>query len=62
MSHDIVPSIQLSTNCQQIVIFCIFQSRHDIKNLTASSYSVLLKSPNTKLEVISPKDEEEDTF
>ena len=33
-----------------------------IKSLTVSSYSVLLKTPNTKLEVIPPKDVEGDTF
>ena len=59
--HDIVSSIQLSTNCNLTV--CIFESRHDIKNLTATSpYSVPLKTPKIKLEVILPKDEEDDTF
>ena len=32
------------------------------KNLTACSYSMPLKTPNTKLEVIPPKDVEADTF
>ena len=32
-SHDIVTSIQLSTNCNLAV--CISESRHDTKNLTA---------------------------
>ena len=34
------------------------RSKHDIINLTASSYSV----PKTKLEVIPPTDIEGDTF
>ena len=38
------------------------RSKHDIKNLTASSYSVPLKTQKTKLEKISPKDVEGDTF
>ena len=42
--------------------FCIFESKQNIKNLTASSYSVPLKTPKTKLEVIPPKVVEEDTF
>ena len=58
--HDIVTSIQLSTNFNLTV--CIFESRHDIKNLTTSSYAVPLKTPKTELEVIPPKDEEGDTF
>ena len=51
-SHDIVTSIQLSTNCDLTV--CIFESKHDIKNLTASSYSapLIMKTSKTKLEVI----------
>ena len=53
-SHDIITSIQLSINCNFTV--CIFESRHDIKNLTTSSYSVPLKTPKTKLEVIPRKD------
>ena len=36
--------------------------KHDIKNRTASSYSVPLKIPKTKLEAISPKDVEGDIF
>ena len=52
-SHDIVTSIQLSTNCN--LTTCIFESRHGIKNLTSSSYSVPLKTPKTNLEVIPPK-------
>ena len=40
----------------------IMKSKHDIKNLTVSSYSVSLKTPETKLEVISPKNVERDTF
>ena len=36
------------------------RSKHDIKNLTASFYSVPLKTPKTKLEVIPPKDVEGD--
>ena len=36
------------------------RSKHDIKNLTESSYSVSLKTPKTKLEVIAPKDVEGD--
>ena len=59
-SHDIVTSIKLSINCDLPV--CVFESRHDIKNLTASSYSVPLKTPKTKLEGIPPKDEEGDIF
>ena len=59
-SLDIVTSIQLSTNCNLTV--CIFESRHDVKNLTAASYSVPLKTLNTKLEVIPPKNVEGDTF
>ena len=46
-SHDIVTSIQLSINCNLTV--CIFESRHDIKNLIARLYSVPLKTPKTKL-------------
>ena len=38
------------------------RSKHDVKNLTASSYSVPLKTPQTKLEVIPPKDVEGGTF
>ena len=38
------------------------RSKHDIKNMTASSVSVQLKTPKTKFEVIPPKDEEGDTF
>ena len=52
--HDIVTSIQLSTDFNLTVY--IFESRLDIKNLTTSSYSVPLKTPKTKLEVIPPKD------
>ena len=59
-SHEIVISIQLSINCHFTV--CIFESGHDIKNLTASSYSVPLKTPKTKLEVLPPKDVEGDKF
>ena len=44
-SHDIVTSIQLSTNCNLTV--CISENRHDIKNLIESSYSVPLKTPKT---------------
>ena len=58
--HDIVTSIQLSTNCHLTV--CIFESRHDIKNLMASFYSVPLKTPKTKLEVTPLKDVEGGTF
>ena len=36
--------------------------KHDIINLTTSSYSVPLKAPKTKLEVIPPTDIEGDTF
>ena len=36
-------------------------SKHDIKNLTANSYFVPLKTPKTKLKVIPPKDEVGDT-
>ena len=56
--------LSLTFNCQQIVIklSVLFESRHDIKNLTTSSYSVPLKSQKTKLEVIPPKDVEGDTF
>ena len=50
----------LSTNFNLTV--CIFESRHDIKNLTTSSYSVPLKTLKTKLEEIPPKDAEGDTF
>ena len=32
------------------------RSKHDIKNLTTSSYSVPLKTPKTNLEVIPPED------
>ena len=35
---------------------CVFESRHDIKNLTASSNSVSLKTTKPKLEVIPPED------
>ena len=59
-SHDIVTSIQLLANCNLTV--CIFESRHDIKNLTTSSYCAPLKTPKTKLEVIAPKNVEGDTF
>ena len=38
------------------------RSKHDIENLTSSSHSVPLKTPITRLEVISPKDVEGDTF
>ena len=48
------------TNCHFTV--CIFESGHDIKNLTTSSYSVPLETLNTKLEVIPPNDAEGDTF
>ena len=58
--HDIVTSIQLSTNCNLTV--CSFESRHDIKNLTSSSYFVPLKTSKTKLEVFPSKDVEGDTF
>ena len=58
--HDIVTSIQLSKNCNLTV--CIFESRHDIKHPTTNFYSVQLKTPKTKLEVIPPKDVEGDTF
>ena len=50
----------LSINCNFTV--CIFDGRHHIKNLTASSYSVPLKTAKTKLEIIPPKDVEGDTF
>ena len=59
-SHDIVTSIQLSTNCNLTV--CIFESRHDMKNLTASSYSVPLRTLKTKLEAIPRKDVGRDTL
>ena len=52
--HDIITSIQLSINCNLTV--CISESRPDIKNLTATSYAVPLKTPQTKLEGIPPKD------
>ena len=39
-THDIVTSIQLSINCNFTV--GIFESNHDIKNLTTSSYSVVV--------------------
>ena len=52
--------LSLRFSCNLTV--CIFDSRHDIKNLTTSSYSVPSKTPKTKLEVIPPKDVEEDTF
>ena len=38
------------------------RGKHDIINLTTSSYFVPMKTPKTKLEVIPPKDEEGDTF
>ena len=38
------------------------RSKHDIKNVNASSYSVQLKTPKTKLEVIPSKDAEEDAI
>ena len=60
ITSDIITSVPLSTNCNLSV--CIFESRHDIKNLTASSVSVPLKTIKTKFEVISPKDVDEDTF
>ena len=53
-------SIQLLTNCNLTV--CIFENKDDIKNLTARSYSVSLKTLKTKLEVIPPKDVEGDTL
>ena len=59
-SHDIVTSIQLPTDCYLTV--CIFERRHDIENLTASSVSVSLKSPKAKYEVIPPKNAEGDIF
>ena len=59
-SHDIVTSIQFSIDSNLTV--CIFESTHDIEDLAASSYSVLFKTPDTKLQVIPPKDEEGDTF
>ena len=59
-SHDTITSIQLSINCN--LTFCIFQTRHDIKNLTGSSHSVALKTSETKLEGIPSKDVEGDTF
>ena len=37
-------------------------SKHDIENLTASTYSEPLKTPMTKLEVIPPNDVDGDTF
>ena len=37
------------------------RSKHDVENLTVSSYSVPLKTSNTKLEIIPPKDAERDT-
>ena len=37
-------------------------SKHDIENLTASTYSEPLKTPRTKLEVIPPNDVDGDTF
>ena len=37
------------------------RSKHDAENLTVSSYSVPLKTPNTKLEVIPPQGAERDT-
>ena len=52
--------IRLLTNYNLTV--CIFESRHGIKNMTASSYFVPLKTPKTKLEVFTPKDVEGDTF
>ena len=58
--YDIVSSIQLPTNCYLNV--CIFESRHDIKNLAISSVSVPLKTLKTKFEVIPPNDVEGDTF
>ena len=58
--HDIVTSIQLSTNYNLTV--CIFESRPDIKNLTATFYSLPLKTPKTKSEVIPSKETEGDTF
>ena len=61
-SYDIVSSIQLSINCNLTVCFFFKKSRHDIKNLTASSYSVPLKTPKPKLEVIPLKDLGEYTF
>ena len=59
-SHDIVTSIQLSINCNLTAF--IFESRHDLENLTAGSYSVPLKILKTKLEVIPPKGVDGDTF
>ena len=53
-SYDIVTSIQLSTNCNSTV--CIFESTCDIKDMTASSVSVPLKTPKTKFEVIPLKE------
>ena len=50
-SRDMVTSIQLSTNFNSSV--CICESRHNIKTLAASSYSVPLTK--TKLEVNPPK-------
>ena len=38
------------------------RSKHDIKNLTTGSYSVPLKTPKTKFEVIPSKHVEGDTF
>ena len=38
------------------------KSKHNIIDLTTTSYSVPLKTPNTKLEVIPPTDIEGDRF
>ena len=38
------------------------RSKRDIENLTGSSYSVPLKTPERKLEVIPPKPVEGDIF
>ena len=47
-------------NCN--LAFCIFESRHDIKRLTAYSVSVPPQIPETKFEVIPAKHVEEDKF
>ena len=59
-SHDIAFSTQLLTNFNLMV--SIFESKLDIKDLTASFVSVLMKTPKTTFEVIPSNNVERDTF
>ena len=58
--HDIVTSIQLSTNCNLTV--CIFESRHDIKKSDRKFLFCATKDPKGKIRSNSSKDVEGDTL